>query len=91
MNENEKRDIKILNGLHISASEILYSAFLHYLKFNPISTAAFIEDLVNAFEWVEEPQKQSITDKIYESLMDDTHKTDDALILWECALTNLLT
>ena len=87
MSDNLK-DADLLAELNLSASEILYSAFLYHLNCNPISTAPFIEDLVRAFEWVEEPQRVRIKEVIKSACSSD-HLTDDQYTLWECALTNL--
>ena len=85
---HEIKDTALLSELNLSASEILYSAFLYHLNCNPMSTQPFIEDLVRAFEWVEEPQRVRIKEVIKSATSSD-HLTDDQYVLWECALGNL--
>tara|TARA_B110000014_G_scaffold199239_1_gene148557 strand:- start:679 stop:951 length:273 start_codon:yes stop_codon:yes gene_type:complete len=88
MTTNEIKDTALLSELNLSASELLYSAFLFHLNCNPMSTAPFIDDLVRAFEWVEEPQRVRIKEVI-ESAISSDHLTDNQFIIWECALSNL--
>ena len=83
-----KRDLDLLSELKLSASELLYSAFLYHLNSNPISTEPFIESLRNASDWIEEPQKQAIKDLIKSACSSD-YLTNDQYIQWECVLTNL--
>ncbi len=78
----------LLAELNLSASELLYSAFLYHLNCNPISIAPFIESLCNAADWIDEPQKTRINEVIKSAISSD-HLTDDQYILWECAYANL--
>ena len=91
-NANPSREVigcsALLAELNLSASELLFSSFLYYLGSNPMGTKSFIEDLVRAFEWVEEPQQQAIKDTIKSAISSD-HLTDEQYILWECAFGNL--
>ena len=85
---HEIKDRSLLEELNLSASELLFSSVLYYLGSNPMSTQAFIEDLVRAFEWVEEPQRVGIKEVIKSAISSD-HLTEDQFAMWECAYGNM--
>ena len=57
-------DRALLTHLRLDISEILFDAFMYHLECNPMSTRSFIEDLTNAFEFIEKPQQVAIIEKI---------------------------
>ena len=78
----------LLAELNLSASELLFSSFLYYLNCNPNSTQAFIQDLINGWDWVELPQKSKIKQVLNSAIASD-HLDDDQYVIWECCYANL--
>jgi len=85
---HEIKNRSLLAELNLSVSELLFSSVLYYLGSNPIGTQSFIEDLVRAFEWVEEPQRVGIKEVIKSAISSD-HLTEDQFVMWECAYGNM--
>ncbi len=82
------QDNIMLAELNLSASELLFSSFLYYLNCNPNSTQAFIQDLINGWDWVELPQKSKIKQVLNSAIASD-HLDDDQYVIWECCYANL--
>ena len=78
----------LLAELNLSASELLFSAFLYHLNCNPISTKAFVENLTNGWDWIEKPQQLRIKEVLGSAIASD-HLDDDQYVMWECCYANL--